>query len=164
MFNVFCGRGNLRTIERWWKLAQLIFKDSGLLLHEGQPPIIYQQWHSYNEEIHDIVFCEQEFPNRRRENQIWFYFPTLNKFFPSERSEHAAVKAFKSQIEDESRFDEIIDDLEASGQFQEALDSLNMKKVRRKLERLMQEGKITIQERVKLDDLVIHLTGEPPIG
>ena len=144
-------------------MAQLIFKDSGLLIHEGQPPIIYQNWPSYNAEIHDIVFSEQEFPNRRRENQIWFYFPTINEFFSSHRSEHAIVKAWKSQL-DETRLEEIMDELEDTGQFQECLNSLNITKIRRKFERLRQSGQITTQERVILDDLVIHFTDDPPIG
>jgi hypothetical protein len=143
-------------------MSQLIFKDSGLLIHEGQPPIIYQQWKSYNSEIHEIVSINQEFPNRRRENQIWFYFPTLQKFFLNERAEHAIVKAFKEILG--SRFNEIMDDLEETGPVQDCLHELNIKKLRGKLDRLRQKGLITIQERTVLDDTVVHIGDNQQIG
>ena len=144
-------------------MAQLIFKDSGLLIHEGQPPIIYQNWPSYNEETHTIVFVEQEFPNRRRENQIWFYFPTLDLFFQNDRSEHAAIKAFRTLL-DAERFYEIIDCLDECGAIHECLHCMEIAKFRRKLERLRSASKITIQEKTIMDDLVVHLDGSPPIG
>ena len=152
-------------------MAELIFKDTGLLIDEGDTAENYMERIEFDPEFHQIVNTGQQFNRsstkchlmRSPMRQVWFYFPTLNKFFLNERSEHSAIKAFKSVLGPE-RFTDIMDDLEETGPIHDCLHALDIPKLRRKLERLRQKGLISIQERVNLDDLVIHFTDEPPMG
>ena len=138
-------------------MAQLINSDTGILVEEGKTEAEFLAWEGYDPTHNEVVDTGQTFElNRVPKRQIWFYFPSLNIFVQSTRHQHAILTAAKSLFT-ETRWDEIEDILEEHGAINEILNRLDLRKMRRKIQRARQKGLITAAEVSALSDLVAHL-------
>jgi hypothetical protein len=118
-------------------MAQLIFKDSGLLIHQGRSTTEYENDPEFDIEIHEAVDVTGVF-----EDDIFFYFPTLNTFLKSNNKGHAIARAIK-QIIDPGRIDALIDALEDNGSFHAYLNSFNIQMIRRKINKSQFRNEMT---------------------
>lgn len=145
-------------------MAQLILKDSGLLIEEGNAAALAA---ANDPAFYAVVDTGQVFDafdmtpgqptvGRVPDRQVWFYFPTKNRFFQSTRKYHAIEKAIGDEF-GAARGEEILDYLERFGPIRETLDKLDTKKARRKLVAAVNAGHITAQEAQALRDLIVHL-------
>lgn len=132
-------------------MAQLIFKDSGILIHQGKTTTEYENDPDFDSQIHQIVDVSGLFLD-----DIYFYFPTLNNFFKSNSKGHAIARAIK-QIIDPGRIDALIDALEENGSFHAYLNSFNIQMIRRKINNANAKFDISIQERDDILNLIAHL-------
>lgn len=148
-------------------MAQLIFKDSGLLLAEGQTQGEFEADPGYDSNFHQVVDTGQEFETFVMEPgeptvgwvptvQKWFYFPTLNLFVQSSRKKHAILAAAETLFSP-SRWDEILNYIDEQGGFRTMLHDLDLSTARRKIQRARDKGLITAAEVQALAELVAHL-------
>lgn len=138
-------------------MAQLINSDTGLLIEEGADQATYEDMDYYDPSVHQVVNAIQSFDlNRVPKREVWFYFPILNLFYQSTREEHAIVVAAKNLFA-EDRWDDIEEALDEIGSIDELLNRLNLKKVKRKFQILLEKGLVTSGELQTLRDLVAHI-------
>lgn len=130
-------------------MAQLIFKDSGLLLREGDIASNYQDlelYPEYDPAVHQIVKTGQTFHIKRVPwRQVWFYISSMNKFFQSRRRRHALLVAAE-EIIGATRWEEIQDALEEQGPIHEYLADLDLQTLKRKVQRARSKDLITADE------------------
>ncbi len=131
-------------------MAQLIFRDSGMLVDIGD------QFADFDPEFHQIVDTGQTFHEFRvPKRQMWFYCPAKDWFYLSTRQKHGLVDAIKSQFETD-RSEEIEDILEEHG-IEDLLNRLDIIKLRRKLQKARGLGQITVEEGQKILAIFDHL-------
>lgn len=127
-------------------MAQLYFKDSGLLLQEGNDAAHYQGQDDYDAVVHGIADTGQAFHiNWVPKRQVWFYIKDLDVFYESKEGIHAFWAAAADEFTP-SRWAEIEDILEESGSVKKALNDLKHAKVVDKATKQFDRGLITNQE------------------
>jgi len=149
-------------------MAQLIFKDSGLLLDEGDTASNYadtDKHPEYDPAVHEIVDTGQTFDpfvmnpgqpttGRVPERQTWFYIAAMNKFYLNTRRRHSILQAAKELIDDDARWEQIQDALEEQGAISEYFAELDLQSVKRKVIRAREMGRITAEEVATLRSLL----------
>lgn len=148
-------------------MSQLIFKDSGLLLAEGQTQAEFEADPGYDSAFHQVVDTGQAFetfvmnPGEPTVGwvptvQKWFYFPSLDQFVQSTSKKHAILAAAETLFS-ASRWEEILDYIDEQGGFRSMLNRLDLTTARRKIQRARDKGLITVGEVQALAELVQHL-------
>lgn len=138
-------------------MAQLIFKDSGIMLHQGKTAAQYAdtlETPDYDPAVHQIVDTGQIFNvNWVPDREVWFYFSGPDKFYQSTRRKHALLAAAEELI-GPTRWEEIQDALEEQGPIMEYLASLDLATLKRKVLRAQSKGLITAGEVTLLQGLL----------
>lgn len=148
-------------------MAQLIFKDSGLLLDEGDTAENYadtDKHPEYDPNFHDIVDTGQTFQTfvmtpgqpttgRVPDRETWFYVNGVGKFYLNQRRRHAILSA-AAELIGEARWEEIQDALEEQGPIHEYFADLDLQTVKRKVIRAREKGLITQAEILQLRSLL----------
>jgi hypothetical protein len=130
-------------------MAQLIFNDTGMLVDQGRSAVEYENDPDFDPGIFQVVDVVESF----LPGTIYFYFPSLNMFFKFTLRKHAISRAFQHVLSP-TRIQEIIDDLESNGSIYYHINRLNIEQIRRKINRLYDNAKLTLEER---DDLIAVL-------
>jgi hypothetical protein len=125
-------------------MAELSLLDTGLLADYGK-----SDYPEYDTELSRVTDTGQEF----LAGVVYFYFPNLNLFFKSTLKKHAIARAIQHVLSP-ARIQEIIDDLESNGSIYYHINRLNIEQIRRKINRLYDNARITLEER---DDLIAVL-------
>lgn len=127
-------------------MAQLYFKDSGLMLQEGHDAAYYQGQDDYDASVHGIADTGQSFHiNWVPKRQVWFYIKDLDLFYESKDQTHAFWAAAADEFTP-ARWAEIEDILEESGSVKKALNDLKHSKIVDKATKQHDRGLITNQE------------------
>lgn len=127
-------------------MAQLYFKDSGLLLQEGEDSAVYMALDDYDPAVHGIADTGQTWHiNWVPKRQVWFYVKDLDLFYESKGGIHAFWAAAADEFTP-ARWAEIEDILEESGSVKKALNELKHSKIVDKATKQHDRGLITPQE------------------
>ena len=88
-------------------MAQLIMKDSGLLIEEGRTQQQYESDPGWDPNYFSVVDTGQTFDQldldpvasgRVPDRQVWFYVQSLDQFFQSTGPKHAYLSALETQF------------------------------------------------------------------
>lgn len=127
-------------------MAQVYFRDSGLLTDEGRTEEEFRNEADFNPAIHDIADTGQTFNiNRVPKRQVWFYIKDLDQFYESKDGTHAFWAAAAAQFSN-GRWKQIEDILEESGSVKKALNELKHAKIIEKATKQQGRSLITVDE------------------
>lgn len=136
-------------------MAQLYNLDSGLLDHQGKTDAEYLDRDDYDPNIHGITYVTQVFPDPW-EQIPFFYVASLNAYFEFEYGYHPLTVAAKTLFTP-TRWEEIEEALEEQGNFEHHLGKLNMKKIRKLIDKAERKTLITNGERTLLFSVYVDL-------
>jgi hypothetical protein len=131
-------------------MAQIYNSDSGLMAHQGQDVIDYQDWDDFGSWT--VTNSAQVFP-ADWEQHAWFYVESIGQYFKAEGDLHALFVAAKTLFTPE-RWEEIRDALDEMGPIKSYLDRLDLPRLKRKAQRARDIGLITQDELTALSGLL----------
>lgn len=133
---------------------ELYFKDSGLLVAEGESQEQLEARPEYDPTVHGISDTGQTWhPARVPRREVWFYIKSENKYYLSTRTKHSIVSAAEEKI-GAARWAEIEDEIEDVCPLGELLAVRDLVKFKRKVERAFDKGNITFAEVLSIKALV----------
>lgn len=134
-------------------MAQIYYHDSMMMVHQGETVDDYEEnWPDYDSATQTITASAQVF-QENWDRFAWFYMPSIGEYFKTTDKRHAYFEAAKALFS-ASRWEEIEDGLDEVGPLNQYFASMDLPKIKRKVQRARDLGIITTAELQALSGLL----------
>jgi len=136
-------------------MAQCYFKDTGLLVDQGDTEANYQAAGWYDSQIHATCNESFSFPADWRD-MPWFYVPSTNSFYRYRDGLHPILQAAETQFTG-PEWTDMTNKLDEIGGFCDCLNRMDITRFQAKIVYAESSARISSADATKLNSVIAHL-------